>query len=226
MFVGQTGIQRVIQRTCEVMNEYPGKDVRNFGAVPLEVMQKYINRWSSSSLDLFGAEVSSNAATFFGQSLKGRAYEAKNFEDHKALDASCTIEKWDGEQVVEEEVPLRNAMNELLREDYIADNQRQVDVWNRTMKRAGIEFEIKLPHRRFNRKIGMYAGSRFDVDGNPISEEAWQANKGTWLPTEEDEDYVKSLMVKVHEPGKIAAWIAPPSKGINGKPFEFEYVKL
>jgi benzoyl-CoA 2,3-dioxygenase component B len=29
----------------------------------------------------------------------------------------------------------------------------------------------------------------------------------------------------VHEPGKIAGWIAPPPRGINGQPFEFEYVR-
>ena len=62
MFVGQTGVSRVVKRTCEVMNEHPGQDVREYGALPLEVIQKYVSRWSSSSLDLFGAEVSSNAA--------------------------------------------------------------------------------------------------------------------------------------------------------------------
>jgi benzoyl-CoA 2,3-dioxygenase component B len=26
--------------------------------------------------------------------------------------------------------------------------------------------------------------------------------------------------------GKIASWIAPPTKGINGRPFDYEYVHL
>ena len=37
---------------------------------------------------------------------------------------------------------------------------------------------------------------------------------------------MKSLMVPVTEPGKIANWIAPPKKGVNGQPFEFEYVRF
>lgn len=226
MFVGQTGIQRVIQRTCEVMNEHPGEDVREYGAIPLEIVQKYVNRWASSSLDLFGAEVSSNAATFFGQSLKGRAYEQKNYKDHDAKEDGYALEGWDGRRLSPEEVPLRNAMNEVLRTDYVEDNQRQVNVWNRTIERTGVEFEVELPHRRFNRLVGMYSGSRFDPEGNPISEEEWSSRRDDWLPSEDDEAYVKSLMVKCYEPGKIASWIAPPSKGINDNPFDFEYVRL
>jgi benzoyl-CoA 2,3-dioxygenase component B len=33
-------------------------------------------------------------------------------------------------------------------------------------------------------------------------------------------------MKPCHQQGKIAGWIAPPAKGIDGKPFEYEYVKL
>ncbi len=226
MFVGQTGINRVIKRTIEVMDEHPGQDVREYGAIPLEMIQKWVNRWSSSSLDLFGAEISSNASTFFAEGLKGRAYEETKYEDHKALDDAYEIDVWTGEKISKEEVPLRNAMNEVLRTDYIEDNRRQVEVWNKTLERAGVNFRMEYPHRRFNRKIGMYATGHFDPAGQPISAEEWNQKKSDWLPTEEDEAYVKSLMVKVHEPGKIAGWIAPPSKGINGQPFEFEYVKL
>ena len=35
------------------------------GAVDLPLLQKYLNFWCSSSLDLFGAEISSNAANSF-----------------------------------------------------------------------------------------------------------------------------------------------------------------
>ncbi|MCY3753070.1 MAG: benzoyl-CoA 2,3-epoxidase subunit BoxB, partial [Alphaproteobacteria bacterium] len=47
-----------------------------------------------------------------------------------------------------------------------------------------------------------------------------------WLPTEEDKAYVRSLMHAVTEPGKMAGWIAPPARGIDGKPVDYEYVKL
>jgi benzoyl-CoA 2,3-dioxygenase component B len=38
--------------------------------------------------------------------------------------------------------------------------------------------------------------------------------------------FVGSLMNRVTEPGKIAAWIAPPVRGINGKPWDYEYVRF
>ncbi|MCB9833890.1 MAG: benzoyl-CoA 2,3-epoxidase subunit BoxB [Planctomycetes bacterium] len=226
MFVGQTGINRTIQRTCEVMKAHPGEDVTKYGAIPLEMIQKWINRWASSSVDLFGAEISSNAATFFAQGLKGRAHEEKNYERHDALDEGYAIAKWDGKSLVNEDVPLRNAMNEVLRTDYWNDNAKQAVVWTKTTASFDIPFEFSIPDRRFNRKIGMYADGFFTPAGEPIDEATWNARRGEWLPTPEDEAYVKALMVKCHEPGKYAGWIAPPSKGINDQGVDFEYVKM
>ena len=226
MFVGQTGLGRVLQRTAELMKENPGADLRTLGGIPFDVLQKYINFWYSSSLDLFGAEISSNAAAFFGQGLKGRAYEAKNYEDHSALEASYSIENWNGEKVVREDVPMRNSMNEVLRDDYIEDCERHCTTWNRVLERAGLEERLSLPQRRFNRRIGIYSSACFDREGTPMSEADFDARKPDWLPTEDDVAYVKSLMKPVLEPGKIANWIAPPSKGIDGKPFDYEYVRL
>jgi benzoyl-CoA 2,3-epoxidase subunit B len=226
MFVGHTGLQRVIQRTCEVMKEHPGKDVRELGAIPLEMVQKWINRWASSSLDLFGAEVSSNSANFFGASLKGRANEMATHKEHKALDQTFTIESCENGRIKADDVPLRNAMNEVLRDDYYLDNVRNIEVWNRLLKKLGIAFEMKMPHKRFNRRLGMYASQRFDLEGQPMTEAEFQAKKDQWLPTPEDEAYVKSLMKPVLTPGKMASWIAPPSKGLNDQPVDYEYVKL
>ncbi|MBP6831922.1 MAG: benzoyl-CoA 2,3-epoxidase subunit BoxB, partial [Deltaproteobacteria bacterium] len=79
---------------------------------------------------------------------------------------------------------------------------------------------------RFNRNVGLYAGMRFNPAGELISEEAWQAGVGQWLPTAADRAYVLSLMTKpVYEPGKMAHWIAPPKQGIKGRPVDFEYVR-
>lgn len=226
MFVGQTGVGRVIERTCEVMQQHPDADPREYGAVPLDLIQKYINFWVSSSTDLYGSEISSNAANYFSAGLKGRAYEEKKYEDHKALDGSYHVDKLEGGRLVAEEVPLRNAMNEVLRSEYLDDNQKGVDYWNRIPAKFGIDFEFRLPHRRFNRSIGMYAGLWFDLEGNPVSAEEFEARKSAWLPTPEDKAYVKSLMVACTEPGKFAGWIAPPKKGINQQALDFEYVKL
>ena len=225
MFVGQTGVGRVIERTCQVMKEHPDADVREHGAIPLEIIQRYINFWNSSSNDLFGGEISSNAASFFRSGLKGRAFEDKH-EDHRALEGAYGMEVWEGGRLSNTDVPLRNAMNEVLRDEYVADNEKGIAYWNKVCQRADIDFRFRLPNRRFNRKIGMYAEGCFDLDGNPIDEATWNARVNEWLPSAEDRAYVKSLMVACHEPGKIAGWIAPPAKGIDGKPFEFEYVRL
>ena len=71
-------------RTAQLMKDGNG-DVRKLGGIDLPTMQKYLNLWYSLSLDLFGGEVSSNAASFFASGLKGRAHEEKEFTEHTAL---------------------------------------------------------------------------------------------------------------------------------------------
>ena len=225
MFVGQTGVARVIRRTCEALKENPDKTPQELGVIPLETVQKYINFWASSSNDLFGAEVSSNSANFFGAGLKGRAYEEK-YDDHQALEGIYSMERFVDGQVVTDEVPLRNAMNEVLRDEYIRDNEKGIDYWNRECEKAGHEFRFVLPHRRFRRTVGEFAGAPFGLDGELMTQEAYDAKLREWLPTPEDRAYVQSLMHGVTEPGKFAGWIAPPLRGINSQPIEFEYVKL
>jgi benzoyl-CoA 2,3-epoxidase subunit B len=225
MFVGETGVDRVVARSAELMKLDPNEDVRAQGGIDLPTIQKFLNLWFTLSLDLFGGEISSNAAEFFASGLKGR-YREGNHEDHKALEGryAMTVPK-DG-RIATEEVPLRNAMNEVLRDCYVDDCRRAVDKWNRTIARQGItSFQLRLPSRRFHRHIGIYAGLPFDPEGNVVSREEWDRRRGEWLPSPADREWVESLMTPVHERGKIAPWIAPPSKGINGQPFDFEYVK-
>ena len=132
----------------------------------------------------------------------------------------------EGGKLVEQEVPLRNAMNEVLRDEYVKDCQRAVDRWNKTLVKAGVTgMTLRLPHRRFHRGVGPCAGLFFDPAGQMITEAEYQAHEGAWLPTAEDRVFVKSLMHPVTERGKMANWIAPPPKGINGMPIDFEYVK-
>jgi benzoyl-CoA 2,3-dioxygenase component B len=226
MFVGQSGIGRIIQRTCEVMREHPDADPKEHGAIPLELVQRYINYWNSSSNDLFGSEISSNASNFFASGLKGRAYEEKLSTDHKATEGAYALDVWEDGRLSTKEIPLRNAMNEVLRDEYVKDNEKGIEYFNRICEKAGVDFRFRLPHRRFNRRIGIYSDARFDLEGNPVDQATWNAHVTEWLPTDADRAYVKSLMVPCHEQGKIAGWIAPPAKGVDGKPFEFEYVKL
>jgi benzoyl-CoA 2,3-dioxygenase component B len=224
MFVGETGVGRVVKRACELMQQDANEDVRAQGGIDLPLVQKYINFWCSSSLDLFGGEVSSNAADYFASGLKGRAKEDR-FADHVALEGTYEIESIDAGELSTRRVAVRNAMNEVLRDAYIEDNQRGVDRWNKIIKDAGIDFELRLPHRRFNRVMGLHRGHHFDLEGKPIGEAEWNARRDEWLPSDADKAYVKSLMQPVLERGKMAHWLAAPVRGINAKPIDFEYIR-
>lgn len=226
MFVGETGVQRVVARTADLMKEAGASgDVRKLGGIDLATIQKYLNLWYSLSLDLFGGEISTNAATFFAQGLKGRPHESK-FEDHEAREGSYAFETWENGALAKQEVPLRNAMNEVARDAYVDDCQRGVDKWNKELEKRGIGARLSLPSRRFHRQIGLHAGKWFDPEGNALSKEQWDRRRDEFLPNESDLAYVKSLMTKpVMEPGKMANWIAPPLRGINHQPLDFEYVR-
>lgn len=226
LFVGQTGVQRIIKRSCELMNEHNTAEIGPFGGVPLTLIQKYINFWFSTSIDLFGSEQSSNAATYFAMGLKGRSHEAKRFEDHLAMNQSYTFPVLKNGHLDTATIPLRNAMNEVLRDDYIADLEKAVEKWNLEIAKHHIDYKVYLPSRRFNRVVGEYAGHNFTPQGEPLSKGASDVAMRHWLPTDEDNAFVDSLMQRVVEPGKCAGWIAPPNKGINGLPMDFVYVKL
>ncbi len=231
MFVGETGVSRIIQRACELMKEHGEDKVREMGGIDLPTLQKYLNFHFSVSLDLFGSERSTNAANFYAMGLKGRFEETKIDDDHKLGDDVYPILELEGGKFVMREDNALTVINERLRDDYVTDCARGVRRWNQTIKRQGIDFELKLPHRAFNRKIGSFnlenlSGNRVNPDGTVISEADWTKNHGDWLPTDEDRAYVISLMHPVTEPGKYANWIAPPARGINNQVSDFEYVRL
>jgi benzoyl-CoA 2,3-dioxygenase component B len=229
MFVGDTGIARVIRRSLVVMKELGTDDpakIRAHGAIDLPTVQRYINFWFSSSLDLFGSESSSNAASYFASGIKGRPDET-NYEDHLALNQTFTLERPDGNGgITTEEVPLRNAMNEVTRAAYVKDCEIGLTRWNRTIQKAGYDVKLSLPSTRFRRNIGTWAGITTDPQGKLITASEFEAKKDGWLPSDSDRTYVKSLMKAVTEPGKMASWVAPPDRGINNNPVEYEYVKL
>jgi len=227
MFVGETGVGRILQRTCELMKEHRTDDVRSLGAIDLPTIQKYLNFHFSVSLDLFGQEASTNAANYYTQGVKGRFLETRIDDDHLLTNASYEIETVEDGRIVKKAVPALQALNERLRQDYIDDCAKGVLRWNKAIERAGIAFEMTLPHRAFDRQIGAFAGLRVSPAGKVLSEAEWNANKDRWLPTDEDRAYVTSLMgAAVTQPGKFAHWIAPPARGINNQPADFEYVRF
>jgi benzoyl-CoA 2,3-dioxygenase component B len=229
MFVGESGVSRTIQRTCEVMKQHSTEDpeqLRQLGVIDLPTLQRYLNFHFSVTIDLFGADQSSNAATFYATGLKGRYEETKRADDHQLKGDHYKILEVQGDKLVEREVPMLNALNEVLRDDYIKDSIAGIGRWNKVIEKAGLPFRLQAPHKAFNRHIGSFAGLRVSPQGQVISEAEWQAHARQWLPTEEDRAYVASLMGRVVEPGKMANWIAPPPIGINRQPIDFEYVRF
>jgi len=226
MFVGESGVQRIVQRTCELMREHRTEDVRKHGGIDLATIQKYINFHCSVSLDLFGSEVSTNAANFYTMGLKGRFEEMKKDDDHTLKGATYSVADLAGDRIGTREEAALVSLNERLRDDYVADCQRGVARWNQVIRSHGIDLELRLPHRAFHRAIGSFAEVKVAPDGRVLSEAEWDARHRDWLPTAEDQAFVGSLMQPVTEPGRFASWIAAPPRGINGQPLEFEYVRL
>jgi benzoyl-CoA 2,3-dioxygenase component B len=229
MFVGESGVARVIQRTAGAMARERTDDVariRALGLIDLPTVQRYLNFHFSVTMDLFGADVSSNAATFYSEGLKGRFDEARIADDHLLADASYPVLEVRDGSLVAVPAPALNALNERLRDDYIRDAAAGVERWNRILDKHGIATRLAVPHKAFNRRIGPLAAARVDPAGRVVSEAAWNAEVDRWLPSAADRAYVASLMGRVVEPGRFANWIAPPARGINNQPVDFEYVRF
>src|SRR5205814_10700345 len=124
MFVGESGVGRIIARTAQIMARERIDDpaeVRGHGVIDLPTLQRYLNFHYSVTLDLFGADVSSNAATFYSTGLKGRFDEGRIADDHVLEGATYAVLEVSGGRLVAHEVPALNALNERLRERYIKD---------------------------------------------------------------------------------------------------------
>jgi benzoyl-CoA 2,3-dioxygenase component B len=223
MFVGATGVGRVVARTAELMLEHDTTDISAYGAINLDTIQRYLNFHFSVSLDLFGRDVSTNAAGYFTAGLKGRFREEERDDDHHLHDAVTTVHEIEGDQVVSHEVPALTALNGDLRDQYIADCAKGVSRWNRAL--AGTGLELRLPHPGFNRKVGPFAGHFLSPEGRCITPEQWDQGREAWLPNDEDRAHVAGVMRPVYERGSFASWLTPPTSGINTRPIDFEYVK-
>jgi benzoyl-CoA 2,3-epoxidase subunit B len=229
MFVGASGIGRVVQRTVELMQEHDTDDVAPYGGISVDTLQKYLNAHYSVSLDLFGAETSTNAANYYAAGLKGRFQESRRDDDHRLLDATRSVPTVvtapDGSAMPgEREATALAALNTTLREDYVADCQKGVDRWNRTL--AAVGRRLELPHIGFNRKVGDFRSHRVSPAGKVLAEAEWSASADRWLPTGAEEAHVVGLMRGVQEPGRMAGWLAPPATGINQRPVDYEYVRI
>ena len=232
MFVGETGVGRTVQRTCEAMNEagisdpYDVEKVRALGVIDLPTIQKKLNLHYTLSLDLFGSEVSTNAANAFSSGVKGRYQEIKINDDHQLKDTIYAASSFVDGKIETKDVPALTAINMRLRDDYTKDAAGGVKRWNHIIAKQNIQFELKLPHSGFHRKIGVFKGAPITPQGGVVSGEEWQSRRSDWLPSKADGDFIQSLMKPQWETGKYANWIAPPRVGIDNKPGEFEYVQI
>ncbi|HVO46600.1 MAG TPA: hypothetical protein VMT29_09710, partial [Steroidobacteraceae bacterium] len=223
------GIRRIVERTAEVMQREGTDDpsrLRSLGVIDLPTIQRYLNFHSSVTVDLFGSDLSSNAATFYTTGLKGRYREGRLADDHLLKEGTYPVLEVVGGRLVPREAPALNALNERLRDDFIEDSIAGVDAWNLALQKRGLEFRLSVPHKAFNRQIGQLAGTRVSPDGRVLTEAEWQAGVSTWLPSDPDRQYVQSLMGRVVTPGQFANWIAPPASGINGQAVDCEYVRF
>ena len=232
MFVGETGVGRTIQRTCEAMKQAGIDDpndiekVRALGVIDLPTIQKKANLHFSLTLDLFGSEISTNAANAFNAGIKGRYRESKLEDDHKLIGATYPVLRLIDGEIANSDEPALSAINMRLRDDYVADANGGVQRWNKIIEKAGASFALTLPHVAFNRRIGEFAAIEATPEGKLLSADEWQARKDEWLPSLADGEFIASLMKPEFTAGKYAGWIAPPRVGIDMKPGEFEYVKI
>ncbi len=232
MFVGETGVGRIIERTCDEMKKagiedpYDTAAVRKLGVIDLPTIQRKLNLHFSLTLDLFGNEISTNAANAFHAGLKGRFREDKLEDDHRLENGTYPVLRLIGGKIAKEEAPALSALNMRLRDDYVSDCTAGVGRWNKIIEKHGIRFQLKLPHVAFHRQIGEFSKIKADIDGNILADAEWEKKKDGYLPSSADRAYIESLMKPELQPGQFASWIASPKTGIDNKPGNFEYVKI
>lgn len=232
MFVGETGVGRVIERTCAAMkaagieDPYDIAKIRALGVVDLPTLQKKANLHFSLSLDLFGSEVSTNAANFYHSGVKGRFMETRIEDDHELSRATYPVLKLINGELKLVDEPALTALNMRLRDDYVKDCQGGINRWNKIIEKLGINFRIALPSVAFHRHIGEFKDVKASPDGRLLSDMEWIKGEAQWLPSKDDGDFIASLMEPCWERGKYANWIAPPKIGIDNKDGDFEYVRI
>jgi len=232
MLVGRTGVSRVIQRSSELMSEQEITDpfaieaVREHGVIDLPTIQKKINFHFSVTLDLFGAEISTNAANSFNAGIKGRFGEPRIDDDHQLHNDTYPVMQMVDGKLKTVEMPAISAINARLLDVYIDECANIVTSWNRIISEKGIDFEMQLPHRGFNRQVGEFSDAFISPTGEIMTASEWAQSKLAWLPSDADGEYIRSLMKAEYRVGHFANWIAPPKAGIDGKPGDFEYVRI
>ena len=122
--------------------------------------------------------------------------------------------------------PALTALNMRLRDDYTRETASGIKRWNKQIEKAGISYELKLPNVTFNRKIGVFSEIETSPEGLILDHKIFEERKDEWLPSQDDGEFVASLMHAEVRPGYYAGWIAPPKMGIDNKSGDFEFVQI
>jgi benzoyl-CoA 2,3-dioxygenase component B len=200
--------------------------VRALGVIDLPTIQKKLNLHYTLSLDLFGSEVSTNAANAFNAGIKGRYRETQIDDDHQLKNSTYPVLKLVDGVIKRVDEPALTALNMRLRDDYTQDCAKGMLRWNKIITLAGYDYKLTLPNVAFHRQIGEFRDVHATPEGVLIDDATWNARKSEWLPSTDDGDFIASLMKPVTEAGVYANWISPPKVGIDNKPGDFEYVKI
>jgi benzoyl-CoA 2,3-dioxygenase component B len=163
MGTGNDGLRRIVQA----------------GVVPGWLIQKYLNKWISSSYDLFGTDHSSSAHWAYVWGIKGRYDEAKN-----------------------EQMAKLDDLNDYNRHLYRAEVAGLIDRFNHVLQPG--QPKLYAPHIQFNRAIGRWAGQKFHAQsGEPLDGAAYEQHYKEYMPGAED----KKLLLDIINNEK--KWIAP-----------------
>jgi len=139
------------------------------GKISVDIIQKYLNKWLSTGQDLLGKDHSSSALRFYRWGFKGR------FDEETAEEPPKDLER----------------LNEDARHQYYNECGEIINSLNRLIPSG--QPKLYVPHAKFNRQIGEFAGKRYSVDGEPLSENVYQEHLKTVLPQAEDLQRIKII---------------------------------
>nr|UHJ79944.1 benzoyl-coA 2,3-epoxidase [uncultured bacterium] len=205
---GFQGLERTIAQSARATLQRNRLDIFDDGAIPLPVIQRYMNFWMPAVYDLFGNDESSHAADMYRLGIRSPSGFGAWTRSAVVVETSTA----DG--IRRSEVAPELAINTVMRRQFIGEVEHTVERWNRSLARLHIDYRLKVPHERFNRQIGAMKGAPVDPDGTLFGENR-HGGVAEYLPTVDDRARVRALMARVLESGRCASWIAPPSTGLN-----------
>ena len=144
------------------------------GVIPLDMLQRYMNKWVATAHDLFGTDSSTSAHWAYVWGVKGR------WDERKKLDGGIDVDK--------------EVLNEESRGHYHEEIVREVQKLNGYLPEdSGVT--LFVPHENFHRDIGAFGGKNCYTNGELFegTDEEYAEYLKTVLPTPEDEEALKEI---------------------------------